>query len=311
MDIIQNPHDKFFKETFGNIDVVQDFLNSYLPKNILDIIDIETVTPLKDSFVNHELDESFSDLLVSVNIAEKKGYLYFLFEHKSYQTKNIVLQLLKYMFEIWNRELNKEKVNELPLIIPLVIYHGSQKWKVPKTLGELMVGYNKLPANVQKYIPNYEYMLYDLSTFHNEDIKGDIRVKVSLSTLKHIQINNIEQLLLLIQKNTMQLLECDDETITIEYLETYIRYILSTRDDVSIEMISERLSDEGRERLMTVAEQLIKKGREEGLKEGLKEGSIKTKFEVAKRMLQSGVDEEQIRTFTNLTKKELEQIKKE
>lgn len=215
------------------------------------------------------------------------------------------------MFEIWNRELNKEKVNELPLIIPLVIYHGSQKWKVPKTLGELMVGYNKLPANVQKYIPNYEYMLYDLSTFHNEDIKGDIRVKVSLSTLKHIQINNIEQLLLLIQKNTMQLLEFDDETITIEYLETYIRYILSTRDDVSIEMISERLSDEGRERLMTVAEQLINKGREEGLKEGLKEGSIKTKFEVAKRMLQSGVDEEQIRTFTNLTKKELEQIKKE
>lgn len=89
MDIIQNPHDKFFKETFGNIDVVQDFLNSYLPKNILDIIDIETVTPLKDSFVNHELDESFSDLLVSVNIAEKKVIYIFCLNIKATRQKTL------------------------------------------------------------------------------------------------------------------------------------------------------------------------------------------------------------------------------
>ncbi len=35
---IQNPHDKFFKETLGNVAVARDFLNNYLPQNIVDII---------------------------------------------------------------------------------------------------------------------------------------------------------------------------------------------------------------------------------------------------------------------------------
>ncbi|MEA1975711.1 MAG: Rpn family recombination-promoting nuclease/putative transposase, partial [Bacillota bacterium] len=36
---IQNPHDKFFKETFSNVAVAKDFINNYLPKNIINIID--------------------------------------------------------------------------------------------------------------------------------------------------------------------------------------------------------------------------------------------------------------------------------
>jgi hypothetical protein len=45
---IQNPHDKFFKETFGNVTVTKDFLNNYLPQNIMNIIDIDTLEPQKD-----------------------------------------------------------------------------------------------------------------------------------------------------------------------------------------------------------------------------------------------------------------------
>ena len=80
---IQNPHDKFFKETFGRVDVARDFLNNYLPQNIVDIIDTDTLEPQKDSFINEELQESFSDLLFKARINKREGYLYFLFEHKS------------------------------------------------------------------------------------------------------------------------------------------------------------------------------------------------------------------------------------
>ncbi len=30
MNIVQNPHDKFFKEIFGNPEVMKDFLQNYL-----------------------------------------------------------------------------------------------------------------------------------------------------------------------------------------------------------------------------------------------------------------------------------------
>lgn len=67
---IQNPHDKFFKETFGHIEVAKDFLNNYLPENIIKIIDVDTLQLQKDSFINEELQESFSDLLFKVDINE-------------------------------------------------------------------------------------------------------------------------------------------------------------------------------------------------------------------------------------------------
>ena len=60
---IQNPHDKFFKKTFGDAAVAGDFLDNYLPQGIVDIIDMDTLEPQKDSFVNKELQEGFSDLL--------------------------------------------------------------------------------------------------------------------------------------------------------------------------------------------------------------------------------------------------------
>jgi predicted transposase/invertase (TIGR01784 family) len=89
---------------------------------------------MKLSFIDKKLRESFSDLLFSVDINSRQGYIYFLFEHKSYPVTDIAFQLLKYMTEIWNTKVNKEKAEELPIIIPLVIYHGKTAWRTGRTL---------------------------------------------------------------------------------------------------------------------------------------------------------------------------------
>lgn len=47
---IQNPHDKFFRETMGNVSTAKEFLHHYLPKNILQVIDLDTIEVQKDSF---------------------------------------------------------------------------------------------------------------------------------------------------------------------------------------------------------------------------------------------------------------------
>lgn len=45
---IENPHDKYFKETLGNVEVAKDFLNNYLPPDIMKIVDADTLYPEKD-----------------------------------------------------------------------------------------------------------------------------------------------------------------------------------------------------------------------------------------------------------------------
>ena len=49
---IQNPHDKFFKETFSKVEVARDFIKNYLPESVLAVIDLETLEIQKDSFIN-------------------------------------------------------------------------------------------------------------------------------------------------------------------------------------------------------------------------------------------------------------------
>jgi len=297
MDIINNPHDKFFKETLGKEDVARDFLQNYLPENILGIIDIDTINPLKDSFIK-DLKEYFSDLLFRVNINDTDGYLYFLFEHKSYKDNDVSIQLLKYMIEIWTKFRN-EKTNDLPIIIPLVIYHGKQKWDVAKKLSNLFAGYDNLPTDIHIFIPNYEYLLYDLSEYGDEEIKGEAILRVSLDILRHIFVSDVEQLIAVMERAVVTLEELDSKQTGIEYFEVYVRYILSVRDDIPVEKMAKKLSVEGRKHLMSIAEQFRKEGRNE------------EKKEIAKKMFQLNVDVEQIKIVTGLSEDILRQIKEE
>ena len=80
-DILNNPHDKFFKENFSRTDVAQSFLVNHLPEEVLNHIDVNQLEPEKDGFISPRLAESHSDMLYSTKIEGEEGYLYFLFEH--------------------------------------------------------------------------------------------------------------------------------------------------------------------------------------------------------------------------------------
>ena len=100
------------------------FLQNYLPDELLRLINLDSLQIEKDSFVSDKLQESFSDLLYQVQIAGTPGYIYLLFEHKSYPEKMIALQLLEYMVACWR--LKARQKHPLPVIIPLVVYHGEK-----------------------------------------------------------------------------------------------------------------------------------------------------------------------------------------
>ncbi|GAQ25683.1 Rpn family recombination-promoting nuclease/putative transposase [Tepidanaerobacter syntrophicus] len=302
---IQNPHDKFFKEIFGNVEVAEDFFTNYLPQSILDIIDLKTIELQKDSFINKDLEENFSDLLFKVNINNTQGYIYFLFEHKSYPSKDIAFQLLKYMIEIWEAKVRKEQLNKLPIIIPLVIYHGKERWKASTALKEMINGYDKLTEDVKAYIPNYEYLLYDISRFTDEEIKGKAQLKIFFTTVRDIFTKSGKGAWDSIDRAIAYLKELEDKQTATEYFETLMRYIFSvdkslTSSDVSkIVKKIETTYPEGSEVVMTLAEKL----REEGLKEGLKEGLEKGMEKGLEKGLEKGKREERITTAIKLLTK--------
>ena len=58
---IFNPHDKFFKETFSIRENVIDFLQGTFPEEILNKLDLSTLTLSNNSYIDKELKEHFEE----------------------------------------------------------------------------------------------------------------------------------------------------------------------------------------------------------------------------------------------------------
>jgi predicted transposase/invertase (TIGR01784 family) len=271
MSDVVNPHDKFFKEVFSHKDGARDFFAHYLPGDILKLLDLSEIEIVKESFIEKELKEYFSDILYKVSLADSPAYLYILFEHKSYPDRLTALQVLEYMVKIWRLHLNQNPPSEgLPLIIPLVVYHGVKPWRYGTKLSDMLSG----PAEpLAPYVPDFQFLLYDLSRYGDEEIKGMIVSRAGLLVMKHIFHDDLPDVL----EEVMELLsELSDKTRALDYVETIIRYVINASDVVSLNdlktIIEESYFQKKEGELMTIAEQLRREGHQKGLEQGLQKG---------------------------------------
>ncbi len=60
------------------------------------VLNLNSLKPVKDSLVGKELKSYYSDLLFTIESQKGLGYVYILFEHKSYKDRLLPLQLLRY-----------------------------------------------------------------------------------------------------------------------------------------------------------------------------------------------------------------------
>ncbi len=67
-DTIINPHDHFFKATFAHRESALSFLQTYLPPELAQTFDFSSFEISKDSFVDSELKEHFSDILYKTGL---------------------------------------------------------------------------------------------------------------------------------------------------------------------------------------------------------------------------------------------------
>ena len=63
MTEISNPHDRFFKDVLSRREAARDFVLYYLPADLAALLDVESLVVSKDSFVDKDLREHFSDII--------------------------------------------------------------------------------------------------------------------------------------------------------------------------------------------------------------------------------------------------------
>jgi predicted transposase/invertase (TIGR01784 family) len=271
MDEIINPHDKLFRETWSDLPTAKSFLHHYLPKEVLSLTALDSLEICKDTFVEKELKAFYCDLLYKVELAGSDGFIYILFEHKSYRDKLIPLQLLEYMLKIWRLFLKQNTTERLPVIIPLVLYHGPSGRSSAGTCFSSIL--NGPTEALSAYIPDFSYVLYDLTRFSDDQIKGTVMARVAMLLFKHIFDPQVREKL----SDVLSLLvELSEKQTVPQYFETVFRYIINNIDDVSVndltKIAKESLSEKQGDVVMTLAEKLHKEGFDKGMQQGKQEG---------------------------------------
>ena len=306
MKEIKNPHNNFFVQFLSDKNAVIEFIKFAFPENLIRKINLDTVKLTKDSFIDEKLRSSYSDLLFECEISGKKGYIYILFEHKSHPEKYTQLQVLGYFLEIWRKDITNGK--EMRPIIPVVFYHGKEKWKV----FDLKEYFMEIDEDLVEYTPTFKYILNDMSAMEDEKIINslikDDRVKATLMLFKHIFDDEVslEESLRIIFSIGRELFGSAEG---VGFIKTFLLYLYNATDvkPEKVEQVIKEVSNkEGV--AMSTAEVLEKRGYEKGINEGITQGITQGKIEAARRMYEKGFDEETISEVTGLSIEEIREV---
>ena len=261
------PHDHYFRTSISNPRLALEFLQSHLPVNILELVDLKSLKLQSETFIDEELQKSIVDALYSVNFQGKPGYFYFLIEHQSESQVLMPLRILEYFTKIFRMHSKKYKTNRLPLIYPFVIYNGKEPYRHQTDFFELFED----PELARKMIFQ-PFDLIDLSQVVDEDLKKLPLVGMMKFFLKHARARDLlSESCKAFIKFFIEVAEARNE---IELVTTGYYYFLNTQEkkEAVFKVFQEILSEKNKSKIMTIAQQLKQEGRQEGLQTGLQKG---------------------------------------
>ena len=270
-------HDEFFKYNLKRREILIEILKMSLSEDFFDIINSSRIESEKTDFITERLEKHQGDALFKAFLGDKESFIYILFEHKSRISSRLGAQLLKYLDDIIQREV--ERTEKIIPIIPIVVYNGEEN-KNPS--GEFLSEYSylkQMPERTQKKLLNFSYYFLDIS-------KVD-KTKLGEMTSLFFKVfsdgtRNKENIIENFHKHTKVFKDIWGKEKT-SALIAYMTYIIknSTKDDrqTTEKILKEVLGEEkGEKEMETMLDILNREAREEGIllgrKEGIDEGII-------------------------------------
>ncbi|MBI1292691.1 hypothetical protein GC173_15865 [bacterium] len=270
-DFLHNPHDRMFRALFTRLDSAAGFLREFIPSAVSERCSWDELQIVPGTWIDEEFNEFESDLLYSVPMRGGQLGLCVLLEHQSTPDRWMPLRLLIYMTRIW-QETRKQGMTDgrLAPVLPVVVYQGARRWEVPTSLGELFALSDEARAGLAPFLPAFEFALFDLSRV--TAIPGGIETRVVLEIMRAV-MKGPEAYLKALEGASPAMQEMLMEPRTALLIETVLRYSLlvdskASRQDVKL--ILEASPGALKEKAMSIAEELIQEGREQGLCAGLR-----------------------------------------
>lgn len=293
-------HDAFFKKVMRDVETARHFLMwLFREDDLCSSIDLSRLETQKETLQDEKNQSRFADVLLKAPLRQKAAngaeeevplYIFFLFEHKSFNDRMTTLQILHYQIEIWSDiESRRTKTGEtsafLLFILPIIVHHGPGPFTSPTNLRDLITPVGAL----EQYLPSFPCKLVDIRTLEQSDYPGDWELNAFFTSMKAIfSLNIVDEFAKIIHDIEAHL----GEERARNFLRTVVHYYLRNSRQFSEEEWNRFMETLGRvftrDTINTIQPWWVKvqaegraKGRAEGMAKGRAEGEAKGKAEEA------------------------------
>ena len=291
-------HDKLIKNILQDKKEATQFINQFIEPR--EKVKEEQLIRYTNSYITKKYKSKEPDLVYRL----KNQDVFFLIEHQSTIDHNMPFRMLNYCLDImqeWSRNKKIGKNTSYPIVVPIVIYTGNQKWKIPNNFREKQIG----DYVFERYKIDLEYNFIDINKLPRQILlqKDSMFSYIMFFEKAKNKEELVENLEIMIQST-------QNETILKE-LVNIISYLLeSALEKETQKKLLEKIERKVGEKHMDRLEYLIQNMKEDRRRD-IQQGKEASKRIIAKNMLNKKLDEKIILETTELKKEELEKIKKE
>lgn len=288
-------HDKLVKNILQNKKEVTEFINQFIEPR--EEVKEENLIRYTNSYITKKYKSKEADLVYKL----KNQEVFFLIEHQSTIDNSMPYRMLNYCLDImreWSRNRKIKRNTRYPIIVPIVIYTGNQKWKFSKNFKEKQIGNYVF----ERYKIDLEYNFVDINKISKQILlEKDTMFGYAMFLEK---AENTEELI----ENLDIIIKSSKDSGNLEELTNIISYLLN---DVLEEKTQQELLEKidrkvGEKNMSTLYDRLVAEGRRD-----IQRGKKESQREIAKNMLNLDLDDQIILETTKIEKEELEKLKQE
>ena len=297
---INHIHDKTFRKILDDKKEFTIFINKIF--NLEEKLEEKDIEKYNRKFVSVDYTNQESDVIYKL----KNKEIFILVEHQTKIDKKMPIRILKYELEIIRSRMDENNRLEFPIIIPIVLYTGKQRWNAK-------INYPSYNSELARYrgLKKVEYNLVDINDYTIEDLYKENSILTKIMILeksnKYIEIiNNVDKIVNKVYDSEL-------------YTQTQKEMLLNILNNTMINIVGNKkmkeykIKLEGGENMLALYE-MIENERNEIYSTGIKEGKVKGKIEgikaIAKKMLRMKFDKDTIMKATGIKEEELEKLKK-
>ncbi|MBT5231036.1 MAG: transposase [Methylococcales bacterium] len=180
-------HDSSYKLLFSHPEMVKAFLSGFIDPEYIQYFDLDSLEKQNGSYVADDLRDRADDLVWRLKCKDEWVYLYLLLEFQSTVDRWMPVRVGTYCGLLYQDIIQTQNLgwdDQLPAILPIVIYNGRYPWRASTDLASLM---EPIPAVFKPLQLNVSYVLVDEGRYTNEELADNENIAAILFRLENSQ----------------------------------------------------------------------------------------------------------------------------